>query len=43
LNQIKKGNLKKEKTEDEQYLEELKTKLWGLQYLLPYRVMTWWR
>ena len=27
LNQIKKGNLKKEKTEDEQYLEELKTKL----------------
>ena len=27
LNQIKKGNLKNEKTEDEQYLEELKTKL----------------
>ena len=27
LNQIKKGNLKKEKTEDEEYLEELKEKL----------------
>ena len=27
LNQIKKGNLKKEKTEDEEYLDELKEKL----------------